>query len=158
MKRKRLFTILVCLCIVVGGILAVVAPRIVPFWQTSDIYQKYAYAEGIAATFVRDFPLYDSTLVDVTLLEAADSSHWGRLLADFRSRDTDSPSDGRDSIRKIKVYFVPRKDASLPMDTCLLNNDLVVISFSSRQLAVFHVKSYRQIESVFDYQIRKLKE
>ena len=65
MKRNRL--ILATIPLVVLGILALVKlfPRTVPLEECSPLYRQYAGHEDIEATFVKDYPVDDTTLVDV---------------------------------------------------------------------------------------------
>ena len=51
--------------------------------QCSELYRHYAAVDGIDATFIRDYPVNDTLLLDVTLLQAKDSADWERLVEDF---------------------------------------------------------------------------
>ena len=75
--------ILLCLLLVAGAAVIVLTPRTVPFDECSPLYRQYAGHEDIEATFVKDYPVDDTTLVDVTLLHATTDSAWESLCHEF---------------------------------------------------------------------------
>lgn len=83
MKKKWIIIVVVTVGIV--GILAAFKYwlRTVPLDECSPLYRQYAGHEGIEATFVKDYPVDDTTLVDVTLLHATTDSAWESLCHDF---------------------------------------------------------------------------
>ena len=83
MKKKWIIIVVVTVGIV--GILAAFKYwlRTVPFDECSPLYRQYAGHEGIEASYVRDYPIDDTTLVDVTLLSATTDSAWESLCHDF---------------------------------------------------------------------------
>ena len=83
MKRSWLITLLFCLLLLGVGATVILMPQRVPYSQCSEIYRRYAAVDGIDATFIRDYPVNDTLLLDVTLLHAKDSAGWERLLNDF---------------------------------------------------------------------------
>ncbi len=76
-------TLTVCLLIVLGTLTVKLWPRTVPFDQCSDLYKQYVAVEGINATYIKDYKVNDTVFVDVTLLEAIDSTGWEILKRDF---------------------------------------------------------------------------
>ena len=71
-----------------------------PAQQTSELYQRYAGAEGIDAAYVTDYRVNDSLFVNVTLLQSTTDSAWSRLTKDMNVWDM---SDLDDSIRAMFV-------------------------------------------------------
>lgn len=157
MRRKRILSILISFIIIIGGVGVVAVPRIVPFGQCSGVYQQYADVEGVDACFFRDYSLDDSTRIDVTCLKAGQSTQWESLLRDFGFTYTDGTSDGTAQRSGIQLRYAPRTDYSLPMDSSILNNDVVVASYDDRRLVVFHISTQRQVEAIVRCQLSNLK-
>jgi hypothetical protein len=53
----------------------------------------------------------------------------------------------------VSFWYAPKKDYSLPMDSCLTNNDIIAISYLKREIAVFHIESEEQIRRILEHQI-----
>ena len=70
---------LICLLLIVMGLLTTLSTRFPMPWQCSKLYWQYWGQEGIKASYVRDYPVDDTTLVDVTLLHATTDSAWVKL-------------------------------------------------------------------------------
>ena len=83
MKRNRF--ILATIPLIVVGILAFVklCPRTVPLDECSPVYRQYEGHEGIEATYMKQYPVDDTTFVDVTLLHATTDSAWVSLCHKF---------------------------------------------------------------------------
>ena len=58
-------------------------PRQLTPEECGVLYQRYKDAEGIDASFIKDFPVNDTLTTDALLLEAATDSAWCELLLDF---------------------------------------------------------------------------
>ena len=76
--------ILAFLFLTLLGVAAVAAWRyLLPKRHVSDIYRRYEHADGIAASYIHNFPVNDTLTLDVTLLAATTDSAWQALCADF---------------------------------------------------------------------------
>ena len=80
----------IALAIVLAGVAAcawiILHPRQLPVEECSDVFQRYKDVEGVAASFIKGFPVNDTLRLDVTTLQATDSAGWERLLEDFHIR------------------------------------------------------------------------
>ncbi len=148
-------TLTICLLIVLGVLAVKLWPRTVPFEQCSEVYKKYAGADGVDASFLKDFKVNDSVAVDVVLLEARTDSAWGMLLQDFNI--TPPPQEVTEIMGDdgIDIWAAPKKDYSLPMDSILLNNDLIAMSWTDRRISVFSIETMQQLHSVIHNQIKE---
>ena len=148
-------TLTICLLIVLGVLAVKLWPRTVPFEQCSEVYKKYAGADGVDASFLKDFRVNDSVAVDVVLLEARTDSAWGMLLQDFNI--TPPPQEVTEIMGDdcIDIWAAPKKDYSLPMDSILLNNDLIAMSWTDRRISVFSIETMQQLHSVIHNQIKE---
>lgn len=133
MKKSWPITLLVCLLIIGGGALILGWPRTVPFEQCSEIYQKYANEEDIKASFIKDFKVNDTVFVDVTLLEAIDSTGWDILKKDFEVPNL--PLELQQLVDSGKD-LVFTKMISEPAASHLL-----AISYLTKTLTVFHIEN-----------------
>lgn len=143
-----------------GIVLAVAAtaawrlwPRTVPMEECSEAYRRYADSEHVVAAFLRDFPVNDTVCVDVTLLEARDSLGWERLQKDFNV--TPPPPEVMAIIdsNSVNMWYAPRRDYSLPKDSCLLNNDILALSYGKKTLSIFKLDTESQIDAILKHQI-----
>ena len=144
-----------------GIVLAVAAtaawrlwPRTVPMEECSEAYRRYADSEHVVAAFLRDFPVNDTVCVDVTLLEARDSLGWERLQKDFNV--TPPPPEvieilGED-LDGVWVWLAPKNNYALPMDSVLLNNDVISISYENKSICIFDTESETQMDAVSSHQ------
>ncbi len=58
-------------------------PRQLTPEECGALYQRYKDAEGIDASFIKDFPVNDTLTTDALLLEAATDSAWCTIMVDF---------------------------------------------------------------------------
>ena len=54
-----------------------------PERHVSDLYRRYEHADGIAASYIHNYPVNDTITLDVTLLESTTDSGWAILVRDF---------------------------------------------------------------------------
>ena len=153
MKRSWFITVLVCLLLLGGAGIVVLLPRIVSFDKCSEVYKKYAEMEGMKATFIKDYQINDSVVVDVTHLKAVTDSAWAWLREDFNVNSI--PEELYDDTTPHTIYFwaAPKNRYDQPMDTVLLNNDFIVVSCRDRTVAVFDIQSEIQIDAILYHQI-----
>ena len=104
---------------------------------TSELYNRYADKE----LFVND-----SVFVDVTLLEATTDSAWEVLLKDFNMPDI--PKEVVEMGVDMFVKAVNRKDYSLPADSILVNNDVMMVSYALKTMSVFRTETLGQMWAV----------
>ena len=161
MKRNRL--ILATIPLVVLGILALVKlfPRTVPLEECSPLYRQYAGHEDIEATFVKDYPVDDTTLVDVTLLQATTDSAWESLCIAF------TPYEFADSNKYINnlihdttsVTFraVSKDDYRVKVTPATANNyDCFTLTAKQKSICIFHTKNEEQLLPIMDKMVTQI--
>lgn len=133
MKKSWPITLLVCLLIIGGGTLVLGWPRTVPFDQCSDLYKQYVAVEGINATYIKDYKVNDTVFVDVTLLEAIDSTGWDILKKDFEvpnlPLELQQLVDNGEDLVFTKMISEPAA------------SHLLAISYLTKTLTVFHIEN-----------------
>ena len=146
-----------CLLIVVGALSVKLWPRTVPFEQCSELYQRYAHTPGIEASFVKDYRINDTLTIDATVLEATTDSAWAMLQNDFNVPIIpDEYKELLDNSKSIGFRLAPKNNPKAPMDSILLNNDMITISRKMQTIQVFHLTSELQIASIFDKKTQEL--
>ena len=143
---------------IVGGTLAIkYLPSIVPYWQCSEVYKRYAHTKGIRATYIKSFPLNDTLTVGVTLLEATTDSGWARLQEGFGIIPYPPEVLAIIDTNAVETWFAPKDDLSKPMDSILTNNDIIAVHRNGRKVAIFEIVTEQQINSIFNYNVEHLK-
>ena len=147
--------ILVCLLLIIMGLLTMLSTRCPLPWQCSKLYWQYRGQEGIEAFYVRDYPVDDTTLVDVTLLQATTDSAWVSLCLKSLPYDYyDYPEDKRENVihgNSVTQYISSKDDIRtkvIPDDTN--NYNLVFINARQKYIVIFHTENKTQVSILLD--------
>lgn len=158
MKRSWLITILVCLLLLAGGWIVVSLPKVVPKDNCSDLYRQYAGAEGIKATFVKDYRVNDSLTLDVTILEARDSAGWAGLLKDFDI--TPLPQEALEFLgldtNAVTFWKVHKTDFTPVDDPLCTDFYLIVLQECRRTITLFSIENAAQSRAVFTRELTEM--
>lgn len=148
-KTSWLITILVCLLIIVGGGAVVLCPRIVLPSQCSEVYKRYSKADGIDATFIKDYRVNDSVFVDVTVLEANNDSAWEVLKNEYKIPELTpyAKSDIEKGSSCIAFCRLHKKDETKKYNN---ENTMVVAMHNDRTIYVFYLKTKEQKNYLVD--------
>jgi hypothetical protein len=121
-----------------------------PQQQVSDLYRCYEHADGIAASYIHNYPVNDTLSLDVTLLEATTDSSWQVLCADFAiSRVVEEMVQINPDL--VFCRQVSRHDYTQVIYGDHPNAELLTISCSSKTLAIFHTHTPTEIRAVLYY-------
>lgn len=126
-----------------------------PSHAVSEVYTRYAGTDGLNVVFFRDFKINDTVSVDITFIEAVDSTAWELIKDDFRIITPEECNIHSDSTT-ISMKFAPHNNYSSPMDTVLINNDIILTHFAMRTLLVIDIEKEEQIETINKYYIHNL--
>ena len=153
MRKRQIIPFLLAV-VLLGGTLAVkLWPRTVPYEECSELYRRYADAEGINATFIKGFHVNDTVDVDVTLLEATDSAGWEKLISDFNiKRESLVGSSKHVFFRLAKKGHSDRQIDALPE-----NNDMIMIADGMRAVSIFHIDEIKNIRPIIHRNAEDLK-
>lgn len=121
-----------------------------PQQQVSDLYRRYEYAEGIAASYIHNYPVNDTLSLDVTLLEATNDSSWQTLCTDF---DISKVVEEMLQIGPDIVFCrqVNRHDYTQVVLGDSPDAELLTISCATKTLAIFHTCNKNDFRAVFCY-------
>lgn len=129
--------------------------RIFPSHTVSEVYTKYADADGIRAAFVKDYRINDTVSVDVTFLEATDSASWAILCRDFAIPEMEPALEqffesgwDLDFTRQVDKHDYSKVVIG---DSC----DVVPLTFSYQRktVTIFHIKNEDENRAVLYYNL-----
>ena len=124
-------------------------PRVVPYWQCSEVYKRYSRVEGVRATYMKDYRINDTLTIGVTLLEATTDSGWAMLQEDFGLPVIPKEYEERfvgDSNR-VSIKKFP-KDIPLFLDGDTLTDDLIIVSLYKHTICHFVIHSDEQFRTI----------
>ena len=147
---KRPITTIILVLAVATAVGVVVWRNVLPMRSVSDLYRRYEHADGIAASYIHNFPVNDTLRVDVTLLEATTDSAWQALCAGFALSDI---------VEEMKVVApnavfsrqVNRHNYEQVVRGDSPDAEILAISCDSKTLSVFHTSNAAEIHAVFHY-------
>lgn len=146
-------TLTVCLLIVLGTLTVKLWPRTVPFDQCSVAYQTYAGHPGIRAAFIKDYRINDTVFVDVTLLEAIDSTGWDILKKDFEVASL--PPELQQLVDNGEDLVFTKSIPKSEIDKSVFPNDLLAISHMIHTVTVFHINSEIEKYAVLNHNYKE---
>ncbi len=149
--KRWIITFLLTLA-VAAAIGVVVWRHVLPMRSVSDLYRHYEHADGIAASYIHNFPVNDTLRVDVTLLEATTDSAWQALCADF------AISNMVETIKQIAPHVVfsrqvSRRDYSKVVFGDSPDAECLAISCDSKTFAVFHTRNAAEMNAVLHHNL-----
>lgn len=159
-KTSWLITILVCLLIIVGGGAVVLCPRIVLPSQCSEVYKRYSKADGIDATFIKDYRVNDTLCINATLLEATDTSAWNMIAKDLNvPPPPEIPAEYKDLFKQSNSFgsFLVEKESINEGNQKKVIQDVYVFSRKDRTICVYHDCDENQTMAIFHKKIKELK-
>ena len=143
------------LCLLILGFAAAVI-----LWPRSDdasLSRHYNHIPGIKATYFKDYPINDTLSINVTLLEALDSTAWSTLRNDFNIAELDPTLQqlidcGLDPIF---TRLVDKDDYAQSVDATCPNSQLLAFSYTSQTVTLFHVTNKEEIHAVYYHNFNK---
>lgn len=154
MKRRWLITLLLCI-VVLGGALAFrLWPRTLSPDQCGTVYRHYAAVEGVEATYIKDKHIGGNEQVDVTLLQATDSTSWATLLRDLDMPDFDVEADDDFFVHYLAAKEHPDQRVPFAPGLC----DLVVLWPAESTVCIFHIATEAQYDRLLKNQFDNLEQ
>lgn len=154
MKRRWIITLLLLPFVVLAVLFLTRNLHTVPPDECSDVYRKYKDTPGIKASFIKDYPLDDTTTIDVTSFTALDTASWRWLRTQFGFGKSDfSTMEPGCIFSRIapKGHYDQPTDQSNPM-----KNDKIIGSGYDRTIEIFHITDTNQIELFSKYMLNKI--
>lgn len=145
MKRRHYIALLIVLAGIALSLTFLLCPRQLPEEECSGIYRQYCHTPGIKAAFIKDYPLDDSTTINVTMLQACDSTTWDKVLMQLHHLNKKS------GFRPQKVSFklIPKRNSgSHAENNRITDNDLVASYFVDLTIGIFHLENEHQYDAI----------
>ena len=123
---------------------------VAPHRQVSDLYSRYEHVDGIAASYIHNYPVNDTLTLDVTLLEATNDSGWQTLCSDFA---ISGMVEGMVKLCPDLVFCrqVNRHDYTQTIAGDSPDAEVLAISCDTKTLAIFHTHNKNDIRAVLHY-------
>lgn len=151
--KQFLLPAIIFLAIVLVALAVRLWPRTVPFDQCSDLYKQYVAVEGINATYIKDYKVNDTVFVDVTLLEAIDSTGWDILKKDFEVASL--PPEFQQLVDNGEDLVFTKSIPKSEIDKSDFPNDLLAISHMIHTVTVFHINSEIEKYAVLNHNYKE---
>ena len=157
MKRRHY----IALAIVLGGIALCswihAHPRQLPYDQCSEVFLRYKDADGVSAAFLKDFRANDTTTVDVTILQANDSTSWEKLKIEFGLRTLPAEFmkmiEGKNDF--IMTYIAASDYKEQFKKIGIEEMDVIAGNYTRKNIGIFHVRSKEQQHALLHYNLNK---
>lgn len=154
MNRRWTITLLLLPVVVLSVLLLTRRLHTVPPDECSDVYRQYKDTPGIKASFIKDYPLNDTTTIDVTSFTALDTASWRWLRTQFGFGKPDFSTMEPGCIFS---RIAPKGHYDQPTDQSnLMNNDKIIGSGYDRTIEIFHITDTNQIELFSKYMLNKI--
>lgn len=158
--RKDILRFWAIFCVILAVALGVITlvhrwHRVFPSDEVSDIYMKYAEREDIDVSFVKKYRVNDTVFVDVTLLEAKDTTAWEELCSELHIPTIKQvPVELREMLLSYKSFgYREEKDTLINKNVNLIN--LYIYSRIDMTVCVFHTLTEKQYDAIIDKEIDK---
>ena len=159
MRRRNIILVMVLpLLIVVGCVFAVrYLSGVVPYWQCSEVYRRYAHVEGVEAAFVKGFPINDTLGVDVTLIRATDSAGWDYLMKVFHisagmvEEAEENPLANIWMSQSLKDTPETRYIPSDSISCADSDIEIIAKAMNEREICIFHTRGAGERVAVLKY-------
>ena len=146
---KKTHILILGLLVVVATVVVVQVvrylPRVVPYWQCSEVYKRYSRVEGVRATYIKDYRINDTLTIGVTLLEATTDSGWAMLQENFGVPVV--PKEYEELIcgdsNRVTLKIIPKKEP-LCLEGDTLANDVFAVSYYKHTIVHLEVKNRMQ--------------
>lgn len=147
---------LVSLVLVVAAA-AATAVKLWPRVEVSDLYRTYADMPGIDATFLHNFRINDTTTVDVTILQANDSTSWEKLKIEFGlpalPAEFMKMIEGKNDF--IMTYIAASDYKEQFKKIGIEEMDVIAGNYTRKNIGIFHVRSKEQQHALLHYNLNK---
>ena len=153
-RKDRIINALIVVSVLVVGFVVWYLPPAIAYWRSSEVYKRYSRAEGVRATYVKDFRVNDTLTVGVTLLEATDSAGWERMIKKFNIpqeliEENEIDIWTRKSLKNHPETAYKKSDADQQEVETKPVIEIVAISMKKHQICLFHTQNEKEQDAVF---------
>lgn len=154
---------LISLAVGIAALLSILAwklwPRQLPSQQCDSIFLRYENNKHVSVAYFKDFPINDTTFVDVTTLHATTDSAWNALCDDFISPHYSN--EEKEIVvhgNSVTFFTVSRKNPLIRANPLSDNDiDYVALCPNKSTICFYHIENIDQITNIIFYNTNHLK-
>ncbi len=154
---------LISLAVGIAALLSILAwklwPRQLPSQQCDSIFLRYENNKHVSVAYFKDFPINDTTFVDVTTLHATTDSAWNALCDDFISPHYSN--EEKEIVvhgNSVTFFTVSRKNPLIRANPLSDNDiDYVALCPNKSTICFYHIENIDQITNIIFFNTNHLK-
>ncbi|MBR5354425.1 MAG: hypothetical protein IK126_12020 [Bacteroidales bacterium] len=158
MKKHHLISLAVGIAALLSILVWKLWPRQLPSQQCDSIFLRYENNKYVSVAYFKDFPINDTTFVDVTTLHATTDSAWVCLCEEFIPPEY--PYEFKEPLlygQAVSQWTVSKTAPHIKVNLSSQNNyDLLVLSSKIKSVCIFHTENKEETLAIIAYQINEL--
>ncbi len=158
MKKHHLISLAVGIAALLSILVWKLWPRQLPSQQCDSIFLRYENNKHVSVAYFKDFPINDTTFVDVTTLHATTDSAWVCLCEEFIPPEY--PYEFKEPLlygQAVSQWTVSKTAPHIKVNLSSQNNyDLLVLSSKIKSVCIFHTENKEETLAIIAYQINEL--
>ncbi len=159
MKKHHLISLAVGIAALLSILVWKLWPRQLPSQQCDSIFLRYENNKHVSVAYFKDFPINDTTLVDVTTLHATTDSAWNALCDDFISPHYSNEEKEAVVHGNTVTFFIVSRKNPLIRANPLSDNDIdyVALCPNKSTICFYHIENIDQITNIIFFNTNHLK-
>ena len=158
MKKHHIISLVIGIAVLLSILTWKLWPRQLPPQQCDSFFLRYENNKHISVAYFKDFPINDTTFVDVTTLHATTDSAWVCLCEEFIPPEY--PYEFKEPLlygQAVSQWTVSKTAPHIKVNLSSQNNyDLLVLSSKIKSVCIFHTENKEETLAIIAYQINEL--
>ena len=159
MKKHHIISLAVGIAALLSILVWKLWPRQLPSQQCDSIFLRYENNKHVSVAYFKDFPINDTTFVDVTTLHATTDSAWNALCDDFISPHYSN--EEKEIVvhgNSVTFFTVSRKNPLIRANPLSDNDiDFVALCPNKSTICFYHIENIDQITNIIFFNTNHLK-
>lgn len=159
MKKHHIISLAVGIAALLSILVWKLWPRQLPSQQCDSIFLRYENNKYVSVAYFKDFPINDTTFVDVTTLHATTDSAWNALCDDFISPHYSNEEKEAVVHGNTVTFFTVSRKNPLIRANPLSDNDIdyVALCPNKSTICFYHIENIDQITNIIFFNTNHLK-
>lgn len=158
MKKHHIISLAVGIAVLLSILAWKLWPRQLPPQQCDSFFLRYENNKHVSVAYFKDFPINDTTLVDVTTLHALTDSAWNALCEDFISPHY--PSEMKEIVvhgNSVTYTIRSRKNPHIKPNP-LTDKEIDYVALCPKQTTIcfYHIENINQINDILSFNTNQL--
>ncbi len=158
MKKHHIISLVIGIAVLLSILTWKLWPRQLPPQQCDSFFLRYENNKHVSVAYFKDFPINDTTFVDVTTLHATTDSAWVCLCEEFIPPEY--PYEFKEPLlygQAVSQWTVSKTAPHIKVNLSSQNNyDLLVLSSKIKSVCIFHTENKEETLAIIAYQINEL--